>query len=185
MSAAVRGKKIAETPCDDVRLPGHSPRRSLIIDPATVAQLVLEVGESYTAMVYIGAVLGLRWGEVAALRVGDINLDLGILAVTRQRTRVEHGEMIEGEPKSEAGIRTLAMPPEQITLLQKHLAFRGVSEDDSNAYPFAGSKGAPLRYSNWLKRVWEPACETVGFKGFQFRDLRHVNATALGLASGR
>ena len=182
MSAAVRGKRIAETPCEGVRLPEHSPRRSLIIDPATVAQLALKVGEACTPMVYIGAVLGLRWGEVAALRVGDVNLNLGILAVARQRTRGEHGEMIEGEPKSKAGIRTLAMPPELVTLLQKHLAFRGVSEDDSNAYLFAGSKGAPLHYSNWRKRVWEPACETVGIKGFQFRDLRHVNATALALA---
>ena len=183
MSAAVRSGKIGRSPCVGVRLPSTSPRQSLILAPEMVDQLAEKIGEAWGPMVYLGAVLGLRWGEVAGLRVGDIDLDSGLLAVSHQRTRGEHGEMVEGAPKSRAGVRTLALPAGLVPMLRDHLAARGLTEDDSGAYVFAGRRGAPLHYSNWRRRVWVPACEALGLAGFGFHDLRHVAGTAL-VASG-
>jgi hypothetical protein len=54
-------------------------------------------------------------------------------------------------------------------------------------------RAGPLRHSNWLRRVWQPACVTAGlgrmvtvegrrskrYEGPGFHDLRRVNATAL------
>ena len=42
-------------------------------------------------------------------------------------------------------------------------------------------RAAPLHYSNWRQRVWQPACDAVGLPGFQFHDLGRNAATALVL----
>jgi integrase len=39
-----------------------------------VIALAQAVGEDYSAAIYLGGVLGLRWGEVAGLRVGRLDL---------------------------------------------------------------------------------------------------------------
>ncbi|HVA07554.1 MAG TPA: tyrosine-type recombinase/integrase [Acidimicrobiales bacterium] len=188
MSAAVRSGKIGRSPCVGIKLPegaqpGSSPRRSLILAPEVVERLAEEVGGPLAPMVYLGAVLGLRWGEVAGLRVGDIDLDSGLLAVSHQRTRGERGEMVEGRPKSRAGVRTLALPEGLVAMLRDHTVARGLTEKQPDAYLFAGKRGAPLHYSNWRRRVWVPACEALGLAAFHFHDLRHVAGTAL-VASG-
>jgi len=58
---------------------------------------------------------------------------------------------------------------------------QGLSEDDQDAGLFTGSKGAPLQYSNWRRRVWDPACAALGLSRFVFHDSRRNAATALVL----
>jgi len=70
-------------------------------------------------MVYIGAVLGLRVGEVIALQVEALDLLRGTLTVSRSAAMV-HGQVIFGEPKSGAGRRTLSMPPALVSMLGNH-----------------------------------------------------------------
>jgi integrase len=95
-------------------------------------------------MVYLGAILGLRWGEAAGQRVGDIDLEVGALRVSHQRTRGEHGQMLEGAPNSKAGNRVMSMPAGLVTMVRAHLELRGLTDADAEAYLFAGSRGAAL-----------------------------------------
>ncbi|HTX00183.1 MAG TPA: tyrosine-type recombinase/integrase [Acidimicrobiales bacterium] len=179
MSSAVRNEKLGKSPCVGIKLPETTRRRKLILDPAMLAQLAEKLAPD-GAMAYVGAALGLRWGEVAGLRVDDVDLDNAVVSVGHQRTRGEHGRMVEGAPKSAAGVRTLAMPAGLVAILRDHLEARGISELDHGAYLFAGSKGGPLHYSNWRRRVWVPACRALGLPdGFRFHDLRGMNATLL------
>jgi integrase len=67
-------------------------------------------------MAYLGAVLGLRWGECAGLRVGRIDFDRSTITVAEQVTRGAGGRSVTGPPKSEAGRRTLAVPAALIGL---------------------------------------------------------------------
>lgn len=53
-------------------------------------------------MVYLGA-FGLRWGEVAGLRVDRLDLLRQTITIDGQRTRGLHGEMIDANPKTKAG----------------------------------------------------------------------------------
>lgn len=55
--------------------------------------------EPYRPMVYLAA-LGLRWGEIAGRRIGDVDFLRGVLNVVRQRTRGEKGRMLERDPKT-------------------------------------------------------------------------------------
>jgi len=90
--------------------------------------------------------------------------------------------MVEGGPKIRAGTRTLAMPAGLVALLRAHLETRGLAEDDIETHLFTGKCGVALHCSNWRRRVWKPACAAARIKDFQFRDLRHVNATSMALA---
>jgi integrase len=60
--------------------------------------------------VIFAAFTGLRWGELVALRVRDVDLDTGVVHVVRKFAELQNGERVSGRPKSEAGFRTLALP---------------------------------------------------------------------------
>jgi integrase len=130
------------------------------------------------SMLYL-AVLGLRWGEIAGLRVGNIDFLKDTVTVVRQRTRGEKGRMVEQDPKTRAGRRSLSVPDWVTGMLAEHLASRGLTGSDTEADVFVSPGGGPLHYSNWRRRVWLPACTTCGVTSLTFHDLKHTAATVL------
>src|SRR5690606_14629884 len=72
MGAAVDARLIRDNPCHGVRPPRaasrHEPR---FLTPAEVEALAACVEAPYDLLVRFAAYTGLRWGEVAALRVAD------------------------------------------------------------------------------------------------------------------
>jgi integrase len=66
-------------------------------------------------------------------------------------------------------------------LLEDHIRTLDNTEDDT--WLFQDSKGGPVRYNNWRRRVWEPALTTAGLDHFTPRpaphDLRRFNITQL------
>ena len=129
-------------------------------------------------MVYIGAVLGLRIGECLALRVGRLDLLRGTVAVAESVSEV-HGKLIYGEPKSDAGRRTLTMPAELVPIVAAHLKRRGITAADADALVFVSPTGGPVRPTNWRERRWIPATKAAGLDGLRFHDLRKAAATAM------
>jgi integrase len=130
-------------------------------------------------MVYLGAVLGLRWGECAGLRVRGIDFDQSTITIAEQVTRGAGGRSVIGPPKSQAARRTLAAPPALMELLERQLDMRGLTTRDTDAFLFATPDGEHLDYSNWLHRIWYPARRQAGVEWAQFHDLRRANATGL------
>ena len=47
-------------------------------------------------------------------------------------------------------------------MLAEHLARRGTTGANPEAFVFTTPKGAPLRYSNFRNLVWVPACQRAG-----------------------
>jgi integrase len=176
---AVEQEYLSRTPCRPVRLPEVEPLRRYVPTTAELAALANAMGPDFAAMVFLGAALGLRWGEVAGLRVGRIDLLRATVTVAEQITRGERGVNVCGPPKSRAGHRTIAMPAELAAMLSAHLAHRGVTGADHEAFVFVAGDGEALRYDPWRKRVWNPACVQCGLEGLTFHDLRRANATAL------
>jgi integrase len=72
---------LARNPCRNVNLPPVEGTRRFDLTPEDAAGIATHVSEEYRPMIWIGAALGLRWSEVAALRVGRLDLDAGRLAV--------------------------------------------------------------------------------------------------------
>ena len=179
LNTAVNLDLIARTPCRGVKLPAIEQRQSRIVTGDDLVRLGDALGPALAPMVYLAAVLGLRWGECAGLRLGRMDFLRSTLSVAEQRTRGRAGEMVEGSPKSQAGRRTLSVPPPLMAMLGEHLARRGVTGADVDAIVFVGPRGSPLDYSTWLHRSWQPACRAAGLEGLHFHDLRHTNATGM------
>jgi len=131
-------------------------------------------------MVWIGAVLGLRWSELAGLRVGNVDLLRRLLTVAETVTRDAQGQPIHSKTtKSQASKRVLAIPEAPADLLSEHMARKGSNAADQDSFLFEAPAGGPLRYSNWRARVWLPATTAAGHAGAGFHDLRRTNATVL------
>jgi len=130
-------------------------------------------------MVWLGAVLGLRWGEVAGLRVGHVDPLRKTVTVAEQVTRGTGGAGVMGPPKSAAAHRTISIPTELADELSAHMKMRGLTGADPEEFLFPNTEGGPLDYSNWRRRIWEPAVKAADLEGLNFHDLRRTNATAM------
>jgi integrase len=176
---AVRNDWLARTPCRNIVLPTIEGTRRYDLLPDDVDRIARELPERYRAMIWLGAALGLRWSEVAALRVGRLDLAHGRLSVAEALVRGTGGRNVFGPPKSKAGRRTVFMPDVLTDMLLVHLEQMALCAGDSDALVFTDDDGGALRYSNWRRRVWEPTTSAAGCPGAGFHDLRRLNATAL------
>lgn len=175
---AVDQDLIVRSPCRGIKLPTGARRSVHVVDADELARLAKAMGE-YGPMAYVAAVLGLRWGEVAGLKLSALDLESRVLTVSEQITRGKGGQIVVGLPKSDAGRRTLSMPTALANLLASHLEAKDLSPADGDAYVFPSTNGGPLHYANWYHRVWAPAVEAAGLDGITFHDLRRANATGL------
>ena len=172
---AVASDWLVRSPCRGIDLPRVEPLRRPVLTPDDVAAIAGALEPSYRAMVWLGAVLGLRWGEVAGLTVGSLDLLRGTLTVSSQLGR-DHQL---GPPKSAAGRRVLSLPKVLTDMLAGHLATAGLTAADADRLVFTNGTGSPLDYAHWRLRAWLPAVELAGLAGANFHDLRRANATAL------
>lgn len=190
---AVEADYIARTPCRKtvVRLPKKSGTVSHhVITADELEKLGQALGPRYEPMVYLGAVMGLRWGEVAALRASSIDFLRRSIAVNEGVARDDKGRTILAEPKSDASRRQLAAPEFLLNMLSDHIASSGLTGDpDALLFTTARAPGEPLDYSNF-HRLWLNAVTAVKLpaptgatrqKYFGFHDLRRANATVMSL----
>jgi integrase len=137
----------------------------------------------FRALVIFAAFTGLRWGELVALRLRDVDLDAGVVHVVRKFAELQNGERVAGRPKSDAGFRTVALPSVLAQAVREHIA--EFPPDDPDDLIFKGPKGAALRRNNFHRSVCWPECVAkAGLPdGFRFHDLRHTGNT-LAASSG-
>lgn len=196
LNFAVERDLLARTPCRRIKLPSVEPTTAYVLSPDDLLRVADELGPDLGPMVWLGALLGLRWSEAAGLRVGSIDFLRGTIAVTAQRTRGPLGTPVLSAPKSNAGRRTLSAPAPLLELLTAQLAARGLTGASPDALVFVSPEGEPLHYYNWRRRSWIPAAVRAGighletvrrpdkpplhrYIGPGFHDLRRTNSTAL------
>ena len=108
MNYAVSRDLIGRSPCRGIRLPEEQPLDRELPTAEDIAALAGAMGR-YGPMAYLGVVLGLRWGEVAGLRLRRLDLDAGRVTIAEQVTRGPKGVSIVGPPKSRAGLSPMQM----------------------------------------------------------------------------
>ena len=178
MTFALDTDRIVRSPCRRIRLPEPEAVRQMAVTPEQLHGLADAVGADTSGMVYLAAVLGLRWGECAGLRVGAIDFLNRTVTVESQLTRGLKGRMVTGSPKWNS-TRTMAAPEVLLEQLANHLQRRGITGAEGDSLVFCAPDGQPLHYANWRRRVWVPACRNVELEGFQFKMLRTANATVM------
>jgi integrase len=151
-----------------------------VVDAQELGGIADAMGD-YGPTAYLGAVLGLRWGECAGLRVGRLDFLRSTLEVAEQLTRGSRGAMVDGAPKWQPSRRTLAVPTALMALLADHLTRRGLTGADGDEWVFTAPHGGHLDYSHFRRRVWRRRPPPRRLEGLEFHDLRRVNATGMVL----
>ena len=136
--------------------------------------------ERQSEVVRFLAYTGLRWGEMAALRVQDFDMLRRRVNVSRSVT--ESGGLVWATPKTWER-RSVPFP----AALSGELAalMIGKRRDD---LVFTDQRGGVLRSSNWRARVFQPAVEVrqkadESFPAISPHDLRHT-AASLAISAG-
>lgn len=178
---AVEEGLLEATPCT-LRGAGDewSPERPVL----TVEQVLAvadAVGPRYRAAVLLAALCCLRIGELAALRRDAVRLSPPTVAVRASAGHVSGRGWVDGEPKSRAGRRVLAIPAAVVPDVRHHLD--RYAEPGPRGLVFTGPRGGRLRSGLFMARVFTPAVQAVGLPGTHFHDLRHTGNT-LAAATG-
>jgi integrase len=178
LNTAVRDGAIAKNPC---QIPGAGSDRAKerpVASPGEVVALVEAITPRYRAAVLLAAWCGLRRGEVLGLRRADIDFRAGTVTVRHNRVELlESPVAFDTDPKTDAGKRTVVIPPHVLPVLAEHMA-SWAGEDRV----FVGRDGAPMR-GNAVRLAFERARGRAGMPGFRFHDLRHTGQT-LAAATG-
>jgi integrase len=172
MNTAVRDGAIPKNPCN---IPGAGSDRAKerpIASPAQVVALIGAITPRYRAAVLLAAWCGLRRGEVLGLRTSDVDLDAGTVTVRHNRVELlESPVAFDADPKTDAGKRTVSIPPHVLPVLEEHMA-TWAGPDRA----FIGRDGRPMR-GDAVRQAFTRARVKVGMPGFRFHDLRHTGQT--------
>lgn len=174
LSTAADDGIIRRNPC---RIKGagqeDSPERPVVPLP-TLVELLDHVPTRYRAMLLLATFASLQFGELAALRRCDIDLESCTVRVVRSLAQMNDGTLIDDEPKSRAGRRVISVPAEIIPELRWHL--ERFAQAGDVGLVFVGPKDGRLRRSNF-RGLWVRACEAVGLSDVHLHDLRHTGNT--------
>lgn len=180
MTRAVRDGVRASNPCVGVRPPTSTRTAEMVfLTGAEFAILRDFIPEFYRPLVGVLYGTGMRWSEATALRVMDVDLagTPSTIHVARAWKHTNgHGRQI-GPPKSRAGDRHIALPPQIVTLLSPLVA--GKRPDD---LVFVNRFGNVIRQGTFHASPWTPAvkkAEAIIHKHPRIHDLRHSHASQL------
>jgi integrase len=181
LNAAVDADLIGRSPARKIALPKVRPPDRKVLTPDELVRLAEEVPARYRALVLVGGVLGLRWGEAIGLRVCDIDFMRRTVTVAQVVEEVAgHVRVVPGEAKTTGSLRTLAAPAFLIDELARHLGeHRPEAVGDRLALVFVGPRGGLLR-RRFAERTFRPAVERAGLDpNMTFHGLRHVAMSTL------
>ncbi|WP_231990555.1 site-specific integrase [Mycobacterium sp. 852002-30065_SCH5024008] len=182
LGAAVEDNRLARNPCEGgVKLPKrvHADRGYLShAEVAALADAVDRNGEVVKFLSYTG----LRWGEMAALRVCDFDMLRRRVNVSRSVTEAAGAGLVWSTPKTWER-RSVPFPAALADELSACMV--GKSRTD---LVFTDLRDGVLRNSNWRARVFAPAvlaCQKAdeNFPSITPHDLRHT-AASLAVSAG-
>jgi integrase len=137
-----------------------------------VVALIEAITPRYRAAVLLGAWCGLRRGEIIALTPRDIDLDAGTVTIRTNRVELlETRQAFDAPPKTDAGKRTVAVPPHVLPMLAAHMR-----EWSGTDHVFIGRDGKPMR-GDAVRQAFTRARHKADMPGFRFHDLRHTGQT--------
>jgi integrase len=147
------------------------------IRPASVEELgvlTAAMPERLQLMVTLASWCALRFGETVELRRGDVDLGQEVIRIRRAAVRTK-GSYSVTTPKSDAGMRDVAIPPHIIPLIEAHLAKHVDGKRDSLLFPAFDNPDGHLQPST-LYRHWYKARNAADRKDLRWHDLRHSGA---------
>lgn len=158
-------------------------KRAKKIRPASLDELSTiaeHMPDRLQLLVLLAAWCALRFGELTELRRRDIDLTNGVIHVRRAVVRVNGGTIV-GDPKSDAGIRDVAIPPHLLPVVKEHLSTYISGGKDGLLFPGADgvSHLAPSAMygqttATITRKLKDGTKKTTTKQGWGFYQARHI-----------
>lgn len=172
---AVTMRRLGTNPCRGVILPRQVKKPRRYLSDVEVQQLVDAAGDR-GLIVQVLAYSGLRFGELAALKVGNVDLGRRRLQVEASVTEV-NGSMVWSDPKDYQR-RSVPYPPFLDAAMTSQLDGR-----PRDQLLFPGKAGTAIREGNARRDWFDKAVENSGIGYLTPHELRHT-AASLAVRSG-
>ena len=184
MKKAVILRMVPFNPCEGVELPKLKRYKAKVYDIKMIHHL-LDVAKDTDMYlpILLCVTVGLRRGELLALRWDNIDFKNSILQVRSNMVRGEKDFVIKA-PKTEAGIRDIRLGDEVMAVLREErkryledALVQGIGFQNLN-FVIRQSDGSPIRPDS-MSQKWRRFLDDKKLPSIRFHDLRHSNATAL------
>ena len=166
LAYAVRTKRLAVNPAHGIERPRVIHRRDTALTHAQIADMV-KAADDAGPIIETMAYTGLRFGELAALRVSDVDLEQRRISVTKAIAQVTGVGLVEDTTKTHQ-VRSV---PILTTALGDTLTAATEGRQPTE-YLFPAPNGGPMRNSFFRWR-FDRACEDAGLTGIRPKTLRH------------
>lgn len=185
LDKAVLNGVIPKNPCVGVEIQHTRKAHFQTYSMQEIAKLMAAAeGTDLELGVHVELCLGLRRGELLALRLSDVDWENAKLSITKSRVCV-NGVVMEKDTKTEAGNRVLDIPPQlmerlrlrRLEAMEQKLAAGAAFLED----PFLISKnelGEPY-YPNYYSQKFRKLLRDENLRDIQFHKLRHINASLM------
>ncbi|MBE7187287.1 tyrosine-type recombinase/integrase [Jatrophihabitans endophyticus] len=175
LKLAIRSGRLARNPAEYVPLPRvrRADKRYLNHDEVDA---LADACQDHRVTILFLAYTGVRYGEMAALRVERLDL-LRRRALISESVAEVAGRLVFSAPKTHQ-TRSVPIPRFLLEDLAQLVAGKGPRD-----LVFTGAKGAPLRLSHFRRAVFLPAVARSGLDGLTPHGLRHT-AASLAIAAG-
>lgn len=185
MDKAVLVGTIPKNPCVGVEVKRTPKNHFETYTMEEISMLLSAVdGTELELGIHMELCLGLRRGELLALRLSDIDWGNNKITVTKSRV-CDRGQVIEKEPKTFAGKRVLDVPAQLMEMLRKrHLQIMEQKLARGPAFladPYVISKndlGEPY-FPNYYSQKFQKLLDQNHLRKIEFHKLRHVNASLM------
>lgn len=187
LTDATHWQLMDSNPCLKVERPKVQRKKMVLPEEENIGNILKALeGEplKYRLMIMLAIATGLRRGELMGLQWPDINLDTGVISVTRSVQEFK-GQFIVKGPKTEGSVRSLVISGSVLELLKEYKRVQDAERaqifelwEMKEAWVFTQWNGKPMNpgtsghwWYHFLKRHQLPP--------MPFHGLRHVSATIL------
>jgi integrase len=188
LSDAERMELVSRNAAKSVRSPRLEAEERRVLTPAEARSFLATVGDDRLEALFVLALtVGLRRGELVALRWEDVNVDAGTMRVRRSAQRVG-GTLQFVEPKTRNSRRPVPLPRMAVEALKRQRERQDAERADAgqrwkeNGLVFASTVGTLMEPRNVTRRFTQLR-DKAAMPWLRLHDLRHACATFL-LAAG-
>jgi len=175
LDSAVQDGRLGRNPARGARLPRPVRKEAMYLSAEQVSALA-EAARPHELIILTLAFTGLRFGELAALRVRRFDAGRKRLNIVESVTEVG-STLVWTTPKTHQ-TRSVPVPAQLAAMLEERCYGK---QPDNLIFP--SPMGKTLRIGNWRKTVFDPARKAAGLEGLRPHDLRHT-AASLAIQSG-
>jgi integrase len=183
LKVAVADGHLPKSPAAGIKLAkrtSHEKTEHRYLTEAEFWQVLDDTPEHWRPLIAMLGGTGMRWGEAAALLVGDVDLERATVRITKaEKWDPSTSKRTVGPPKTAKSNRTIVLPPDALPYLAP--VIEGRKRGDRLFVP---PNGGPLRHMTFYRDIWRRK-STAGLDDPKPRihDLRHSHVAWL-IANG-